>query len=54
VLRNGPGKIILIRSDMDALPVLEQTALPYSSTVTAIDAAGINQPVMHACGHDSL
>ncbi|RDW56442.1 putative amidohydrolase-1 [Coleophoma crateriformis] len=52
VLRNGPGHTILIRGEMDALPVLEQTGLPYSSTITALDAAGTKQPVMHACGHD--
>ena len=53
VLRNGPGQTILIRGEMDALPVLEQTGLSYSSTVTTIDPSGIKQPVMHACGHDS-
>jgi len=53
VLRNGPGPTILIRGEMDALPVLEQTGLSYASTVTAADPAGVKQPVMHACGHDS-
>jgi amidohydrolase len=52
VLRNGPGKTILLRADMDALPILEATGLPYSSTVTMPDAEGIVRPVMHACGHD--
>lgn len=52
VFRNGPGKTIMLRTDMDALPVKENTGLPYSSTVTMKDAAGIEQPVMHACGHD--
>ena len=53
VLRNGPGQTILIRGEMDALPVLEQTGLSYSSTMMAVDSSGSKQPVMHACGHDS-
>ena len=53
VLRNGPGQTILIRGEMDALPVLEQTGLSYASTITTVDSSGIKQPVMHACGHDS-
>lgn len=52
VSRNGPGPTILIRADMDALPVKEQTALPYASTVRATDDKGIEVDVMHACGHD--
>ncbi len=52
VFRNGPGKTIMLRTDMDALPVKENTGLPYSSTVVMKDASGIEQPVMHACGHD--
>lgn len=52
VLRNGPGKTILVRTDLDALPVKEQTGLPYASTVTTKDAQGAEVPVMHACGHD--
>ncbi|KAJ5898418.1 hypothetical protein N7504_008706 [Penicillium tannophilum] len=52
VLKNGPGKTILLRADMDALPVKELTGLPYASTVTMRDADGIEKPVMHACGHD--
>ena len=52
VLRNGAGPILLLRADMDALPVKEQTSLPYASTVTAKDAQGKDVPVMHACGHD--
>jgi hippurate hydrolase len=52
VLRNGAGPTVLIRADMDALPVKEQTGLPYASTVTAKDAQGKEVPVMHACGHD--
>jgi hippurate hydrolase len=52
VLRNGAGPTVLLRADMDALPVKEQTGLPYASTVTAQDAQGKEVPVMHACGHD--
>ncbi len=52
VLRNGAGPTILLRADMDALPVKEQTGLPYASTVTTKDARGNDVPVMHACGHD--
>lgn len=52
VFKNGPGKTILLRADMDALPILEATGLPYSSTVTMPDAEGVTRPVMHACGHD--
>jgi len=48
VLRNGDGRNVLLRADMDALPVREATGLPYASTVTADDGT----PVMHACGHD--
>jgi hippurate hydrolase len=52
VLRNGEGPAVLLRADMDALPVREATGLPYASKVTASDAAGTEVPVMHACGHD--
>jgi len=52
VLRHGSGPTVLIRADMDALPVKEQTGLPYASTVSAKDAQGNDVPVMHACGHD--
>jgi amidohydrolase len=52
VYRNGPGKTIMLRTDMDALPVKENTGLPYSSTVVMKDASGKENPVMHACGHD--
>ncbi|PYI07699.1 metal-dependent amidase/aminoacylase/carboxypeptidase [Aspergillus sclerotiicarbonarius CBS 121057] len=53
VFRNGPGKTVLLRADMDALPVQELTGLPYSSTVRMRDALdGVDKPVMHACGHD--
>ncbi len=52
VLRNGAGKTLLLRTDLDALPVLEDTGLPYASRVTAHDDEGQVVPVMHACGHD--
>jgi amidohydrolase len=52
LLRNGDGPTVMLRADMDALPVREQTGLPYASTATARDAAGKTMPVMHACGHD--
>ena len=53
VLKNGPGKTVLLRADMDALPVEEQTGLEYSSKVTVLDKSdGITKPVMHACAHD--
>jgi hippurate hydrolase len=52
VLRNGDGATVLLRADMDALPVREATGLPYASEVTSTDASGNEVPVMHACGHD--
>jgi hippurate hydrolase len=52
LLRNGDGPTVMLRADMDALPVREVTGLPYASTVTATDADGHQTPVMHACGHD--
>ena len=52
VLRNGDGPTVMLRADMDALPVQEATGLPYASTVTAADQSGKTVPVMHACGHD--
>jgi len=51
-LRNGNGPVILFRADMDALPVEEQTGLPFSSTARVVNTAGEEVPVMHACGHD--
>ncbi len=52
VLKNGPGKTLLLRTDMDALPIEEATGVPFASTLHAHDAAGLEVPVMHACGHD--
>jgi len=52
VLRNGAGPTVLLRADMDALPVLERTGLEYASTARAVDRDGHEVPVAHACGHD--
>ena len=52
VLKNGDGPTIMLRADMDALPVREATELAYASSVTATDSEGKTVPVMHACGHD--
>ncbi len=52
VLRNGPGPTVMLRADMDALPVRESTGLPYASEVVAPGLDGPEVPVMHACGHD--
>ncbi len=52
VLRNGGPATALLRADMDALPVREETGLPYASTIRGIDGDGHDVPVMHACGHD--
>ena len=53
VMENGPGPVLLIRADMDGLPVKEQTGLPFASTVTGKLPDGTPTPVMHACGHDT-
>ena len=52
VLRNSEGPTVMLRADMDALPVEEATGLPYASKMTATDSSGKTVPVMHACGHD--
>jgi hippurate hydrolase len=52
VLANGVGPVVLLRADMDALPVEEATGLEYASTARGIDVGGADVPVMHACGHD--
>jgi len=52
VLKNGNGPTIMLRTDLDALPVQEKTGLPYASKVRAQDDSGRDVPVMHACGHD--
>ncbi|MCJ1475981.1 hypothetical protein MMC13_004645 [Lambiella insularis] len=52
VLHNGPGKTVILRADMDAIPILEATNLPYASTTKAQSPEDKEVPVMHACGHD--
>jgi hippurate hydrolase len=52
VMRNGAGPTVLLRADMDGLPVAEQSGLSYASTARQTDASGTEQSVMHACGHD--
>lgn len=52
VLENGEGPTVLIRADMDGLPIEEQSGLDYASVVRQIDSDGKEKPVMHACGHD--
>ena len=52
LLRRGDGPTVMLRADMDALPVAEATGLPYASKATATDPTGKVVPVMHACGHD--
>lgn len=53
ILRNGPGQTILLRADMDALPIFEDTGLPYASRACMTDVSdGKKKNVMHACGHD--
>ena len=53
VLRNGEGPVVMLRADMDALPVEEQTGLPFASTVRGTSLAGVESGIMHACGHDT-
>jgi amidohydrolase len=53
VMKNGPGPVLLIRADMDALPVTEKTGLPFASKVRATTRDGVESGVMHACGHDT-
>jgi amidohydrolase len=52
VMKNGPGPTVMLRTELDALPVAEKTGLPFASTVMAKNASGETVPVMHACGHD--
>jgi amidohydrolase len=52
VLRNGVGPTVLVRTDMDALPIKEKTGVAYASTIVVKSDAGDSVPVMHACGHD--
>src|SRR5216117_4281320 len=53
VMKNGDGPIVLVRTDMDALPVEEETGLPYASKTVAQNDEGKDVHVMHACGHDA-
>src|SRR5205809_594465 len=53
VMKNGAGLTVVVRTDLDALPVHEETGLPYASTVTTKTEDGKEVPVMHACGHDT-
>jgi hippurate hydrolase len=53
VMKNGPGPVVMLRADMDGLPVVEQTGLPYASKVKATSVTGVESGVMHACGHDT-
>ncbi len=52
VMKNGAGPTVMLRTELDALPVAEKTGLPYASKVQAKDDSGHDVPVMHACGHD--
>jgi hippurate hydrolase len=52
VLRNGEGPTVLLRADMDALPMLERSGLPYASVARGVDRDGNDVPVAHSCGHD--
>jgi hippurate hydrolase len=52
ILKNGPGPTVMLRTELDALPVEEKTGLPYASKAHAKDDSGRDVPVMHACGHD--
>ncbi len=53
VMKNGPGPVLLLRADMDGLPVIEQTGLPFASKVRTTARSGVETGVMHACGHDT-
>jgi amidohydrolase len=53
IMENGPGPVLLLRADMDALPVTEETGLPFASRVRATTREGLETGVMHACGHDT-
>lgn len=52
VMENGPGPVLMVRADMDGLPVKENSGLPYASKATQVGVDGKEFPVMHACGHD--
>ena len=52
LMKNGAGPTIMLRSDMDALPMKEESGVPYASKCTAVNAKGETVPVAHTCGHD--
>src|SRR5882762_1603884 len=52
LLKNGTGPTVMLRTELDALPVAEKTGVPFASTTTVKNLAGASVPVMHACGHD--
>ncbi|MGF7232487.1 hypothetical protein [Arachidicoccus sp.] len=54
ILNNGEGPVVMLRADMDALPVAEATGLSYASTVKARDEEGVEVGVSHVCGHDCM
>jgi hippurate hydrolase len=53
VMKNGPGPVLMLRADMDGLPIIEQTGLPFASKVRAVARSGVETGVMHGCGHDT-
>lgn len=53
VFKNGDGPVVLVRADMDGLPILENSGVPYPSKVKQVGIDGVEAPVMHACGHDT-
>jgi hippurate hydrolase len=53
VMENGPGPVLMLRADMDALPLVEQTGLPFASGVRGTNREGLETGIMHACGHDT-
>jgi amidohydrolase len=53
VMKNGEGPVLMLRADMDGLPIIEQTGLPYASKVRAVARSGVETGVMHGCGHDT-
>jgi len=52
ILRNGPGPVVMLRTELDALPIEEKTGLPFASKSKGLDSEGKEVPVSHACGHD--
>ena len=53
LMENGPGPVVMLRADMDGLPVTEDTGLPFASTKRGTPASGVESGIMHACGHDT-